>query len=264
MAADVAGQAPRRVLLTGGSGRLAQFVLARPAAARYAWRLASRRAVGSPHEHARVDLVSGEGLDAALDGVTAVLHLASSVQHPDDDVRMAEQLVAACARHGIGHLCFISIVGIDRIPLPYYRAKLAAEQVIASGAVRFTIVRVAQFHSFVDLLLRQLARVPLVMPIPSGFRVQSIADEEVAEHLLDLLARGPSGRVPDVYGPEALTLRDAAAAWCAARVARRPIIPVPVPGAVARGFRTGANTAPDAPGGRERWQAWLARTAATS
>jgi uncharacterized protein YbjT (DUF2867 family) len=248
-----------RILLTGGSGRLAPFVLARPAAARYAWRLASRRAAGSPHEHARVDLVSGEGLDAALDGVTAVLHLASSVQRPEDDVQMAEQLAAACGRHGIGHLCFISIVGIDRIPLPYYRAKLAAEQVIASGSVPCTIVRVAQFHSFVDLLLRQLARVPLAMPIPSGFRVQSIADEEVAEHLLDLLARGPSGRVPDLVGPEAMMLRDAARAWCAARGVRRTVVPLPIPGAVARGFRTGANTAPDAPGGRERWQEWVAR-----
>ncbi|HET9133380.1 MAG TPA: NAD(P)H-binding protein [Gemmatimonadales bacterium] len=253
-----------RILLTGGSGRLAPFVLGRPATARFLWRLASRRAVGGPREHARVDLVSGEGLDAALDGVDAVLHLASNVQHPDDDVRMAEQLVAACGRHGVGHLCFISIVGIDRIPLPYYRAKLAAEQVIASGAAPWTIVRVAQFHSFVDLLLRQLARVPLVMPIPAGFRVQSIADEEVAEHLLDLLAQGPSGRVPDVCGPDAMTFRDAAAAWCAARGVRRTVLPLPIPGAVARGFRTGANTSPEAPGGRERWQEWLARTAASS
>lgn len=247
-----------RVLLTGASGCLAAHVLGRPAASDITWRLASRRPVSSPHAHVVADLVSGDDLEVALADADAVLHLASNPRRPTDDIRMAEQLVAAAARAGVRHLCFISIVGIDRIPLPYYRAKLAAESVIASSPVPWTIVRVAQFHAFVDLLLSQLARMPLVLPVPAGFRVQSIAEEEVADRLLALLAAGPQGRVPDLFGPEAMTLRDVARMWCGARGVRKTIVPLPIPGAVARGFRAGSNTAPAAPGGRETWAEWLA------
>jgi uncharacterized protein YbjT (DUF2867 family) len=43
------------------------------------------------------------------------------------DVAGTRLLAAAAARAGVQHLLYVSIVGIDRVPLRYYKLKLAAE-----------------------------------------------------------------------------------------------------------------------------------------
>lgn len=38
----------------------------------------------------------------------------------------------------VSHLLYISIIGVDAIPLGYYPAKYAAEQVVVGGRVTWT------------------------------------------------------------------------------------------------------------------------------
>lgn len=251
-----------RVLITGGTGRLAAHVLA-TAAPDVSWRVLSRRPQPGPHEAAVGDLVTGAGVADAVQGMDAVLHLASDPTRPADDVRSAEQLVRAAAAARVGHLLFLSIVGVDRIPYPYYQAKLAGEAIIAGGAVPWTILRATQFHSFVDWLLSRTLRVPGLILVPAGIAVQSVADGEVAARLVGALRAGPARRARDFAGPEILTASVAARPWRRARQLGRAIVPVPIPGAVARAFRTGANTAPDGDRGRETWGDWVRRRYAT-
>lgn len=248
-----------RVLITGGTGRLAHHIFAHSAAAALSWRVLSRRPAADNRDWAVGDLVSGTGVAAALEGVEAVLHLASDPAQPARDVRATEHLVRAAGTAGVRHLLFLSIVGVDRIPYPYYEAKRAAERIIEEGAVPWTVLRAAQFHSFVDWLLAQALRLPGLIVVPAGFRVQSVAEEDMAQRLLDALAAGPVGRAADFAGPEILRASDAARQWRRAKRLRRAVAPVPVPGRVARAFRTGANTAPDGDRGVETWGAWLAR-----
>jgi nucleoside-diphosphate-sugar epimerase len=66
---------------------------------------------------------SGDGLDAAVAGVDTIVACVDPIQ----------QLVDAAKRAGSRHLVYISIVGIDRVPFPYYRHKLADEQLIAAS-----------------------------------------------------------------------------------------------------------------------------------
>jgi len=101
----------------------------------------------------------------------------------------------------------VSIVGIDRIPFAYYQRKLAAERLIAESGVPFSILRATQFHSFVATLLNEASRYPFVMPIPSGFFVQSVAVEEVAARLCRAIDDGPCGRLRDFGGPEVLPVK---------------------------------------------------------
>lgn len=246
-----------RVLITGGTGRLAARVFARPGASRVAWRVLSRRPAAGPHEAVAGDLVTGAGVPDAIRGVDAILHLASDPARPGNDVRAAEHLVRAAKAARVGHFVFLSIVGVDRIPYPYYQAKFRAEDVVAGGGTPWTILRAAQFHSFIDWLLSQTLRIPGLTLVPAGFAVQSVADDEVADRLLGALRADPSGRARDFAGPEILPASAAARAWLAARRLGRAILPVPIPGAVARAFRTGANTAPAGDRGHETWAEWL-------
>ena len=93
--------------------------------------------------------------------------------------------------------------------------------------------------------------------VPAGWWVQSVADVEVADRLIDVLRDGPAGRLRDCAGPEILRVSAAARTWAEIRRVRKPVIPVPIPGAVARAFRTGANTAVDADRGTITWRTWL-------
>jgi uncharacterized protein YbjT (DUF2867 family) len=168
--------------------------------------------------------------------------------------------VARAAR--LKHLIYVSIVGVDRIPFRYYECKLEAERLIAESGVPFSILRATQFHSFVALLLNEASRYPFIMPIPSGFFVQSVAIEEVAARLCRAVDEGPNGMLRDFGGPEVLPIEEAATAWIGhgRRNWALRAVPIYLPGKIAAAFRAGYNTCPDGERGTETWREWLKRS----
>lgn len=74
-------------------------------------------------------------------------------------------------------------------------------------------------------------------------RSQPVAAREVGQALVSLAERGPSGRVPDLAGPEVLAVPDMARALSRTRGLGRRVVPVRLPGAAGRGMRHGALTA---------------------
>jgi uncharacterized protein YbjT (DUF2867 family) len=250
-----------RILVTGGTGVLGREVVASAEAAGHTVRVGSRgpRHAGIPagREWAVMELASGAGMDEAVAGVDGVIHAASDPKNSRADVDGTRALVAACRRGGVGHLVYVSIVGIDRIPMRYYQHKLAAEEIVADGGVPWSILRATQFHPFIDQLLTSASRVPLVMALPAGFHVQSVDVAEVARRLLRCIDDGPGGRLPDFGGPEAMPLREAAREWRAARGVKKPLLSIPLPGRAAAALRAGANTVPSGEHGTLRWRDWL-------
>jgi uncharacterized protein YbjT (DUF2867 family) len=250
-----------RVLVTGGTGVLGRQVVEAAEAVGHTVRVGSRgtRRAGIPdgREWAVMELASGAGIDEAVAGVDAVIHAASDPKRSQADVDGTRALVEACRLRGVAHLVYVSIVGIDRIPIRYYRHKLATEEIVSAGGVPFSILRATQFHPFIDQLLGAAARVPLVMPLPAGFQVQSVDVGEVAHRLLRCVEAGPGGRLPDFGGPEAMSLRDAAREWRAARGVTKPLLSLPLPGRAAAALRAGANTVPVGEHGTLRWRDWL-------
>ena len=250
------------LLITGATGTLGRHATTAAQAAGYDVRLQSRRPhpEGQAARWAVADLETGEGLAHAVGGVEVVLHLASDPRRPQAvDVEGTRRLVRAAEAAGVQHLVYVSIVGVDRIPLGYYRAKREAEEVVAACGVPHSILRATQFHAFLDALIGGAARVPLVLPLPTDFQVQPVAAEEVAARLVQAVGEGPMGRLPDFGGPEVLTVGEAVAAWKRARGVTKPVVPMPIPGAVAAGFRAGHNTAADGERGALRWAEWLRR-----
>jgi uncharacterized protein YbjT (DUF2867 family) len=260
------------VLVTGGTGTLGREVVRAVEAAGHRAVTMSRRpapdAATAPR-WATADIVTGEGLAAAVADVDVVIHAASDPRgDPAADEAGTRRLAAAARAARVRHLVFVSIVGIDRIPFPYYARKLAAERALEASGQPYSILRATQFHSFVNVLFgRAAAALPLVMPLPAGYQVQSVAVEDVAARLLRAIDDGPRGLLPDFGGPERMTARHAARLWQEARGVRKPIVPFPGFSPAARAFRAGYNTLPaDTPPenrGQLSWSEWLARPIAT-
>ncbi|MEU5910842.1 NAD(P)H-binding protein [Micromonospora sp. NPDC047527] len=251
-----------RVLVTGAGGHLGQAVLARLRDDGVDVRATSRRSrTASDVQWVVVDLATGDGLAEAVAGVDAVLHLASSPRGktPQVDVLGTRRLVVAAAAAGVQHLVYISIVGVDRVPIPYYRHKLAAEQVIAAGPVPWSVLRATQFHQFLDDMLATSARLGPVIG-DRAVLAQPVDPGEVAARLAARLVAGPLGGIEEYGGPQVLRFDKAARAWREARGGRRPLLPVRIPGRLGRELRAGGLVTEALPRGVRTWADHLADT----
>lgn len=231
------GSAPT-VLVTGGTGTLGTALVARLAADGRDVRVLSRRAGPA---HAIGDLDTGAGLDAAVRGAGVVVHAATRMGR---DVAATRRLLDAIAAAGERpHMVYVSIVGIESVPMPYYRDKLAVEQLVIASGLPWTIQRATQFHDLLAAVFGWGARLP-VLPVLARTAFQPVDVGDVAGRFADLVAAGPAGRAPDLGGPESAPMAEFARQWLAARGKRRVVAPVWLPGGIGRGYRSGAHTAP--------------------
>ena len=208
-----------------------------------------------------VDLTTGAGLDAAVDGADAIVDTANvSTLSADAAIRFFEtatgNLVAAAERAGVSHVVLLSIVGIDRMPHDYYAGKLAQERVVQEAAVPWTILRATQFHEFAGQLYDRAKLGPL--HVAPRARVQPIAAREVGEHVARLATGPAQGRAADLAGPREERLDEMVKAF-AHRTGHRGWIPsVSLPGAQMKGMRAGyALPGPDATLGTQTFAQWL-------
>ena len=256
-----------RVLVTGGTGDLGRAVVDRLLAAGHEVRVLSRSAAPASRREVatwRGDLRDAGTLVEPLRSVEAVVHCASDVRSAVEvDVAGTGNLLRTMQDLGVPHLVHVSIVGVDRVPIRYYRAKHQVESLVAEQSVPWTIQRATQFHSFLDAMLARSARLPVIAS-PRGLRFQPIAVSEVASRLVDHVTTGPSGMARDLGGPEVLSHRELAETWLCARGRRRLLVPVPFPGPVGRAFRDGANLCPDNASGGVTWRDHLRRAGAGS
>lgn len=249
---------PHSVLVTGATGTLGHRVVPEAVGAGHRVRALSRKSrVGYTGVHwAQADLVSGTGLDAAIDGVDVVINCATQPTG-DKDVAAMRNLVAAAQRAGVAHIVHVSIVGIDRIPLPYYRTKLRAEQLLTAAEIGHTVLRATQFHNLIHTIFSVQRYSPLLWTL-RRVRFQPIDTADVAARLVDLVDAGPAGRAPDIGGPAVHTHKELARMYLTAHESRRKIGSVPVPGRIGAALRSGANLAPQNPAGTVSFADFLA------
>ncbi|MFD0276265.1 SDR family oxidoreductase [Kitasatospora sp. NPDC127111] len=239
------------ILVTGGTGTLGRLVTERLRADGHEVRVLSRHS--RPYA---VDLREGTGLAEAVAGVETIVHCASSPRGGDEQA--ARHLIAAAREAGVRHLVYISIVGIDRVPLAYYRAKLAVERQIEESGLAWTVLRTTQFHDLVLGLLQTSARLP-VMLLPAGVADQPIEVAEVAARLAELATGAPAGRVPDMGGPEVRPFSELARAYLRATGRRRPRLNVRLAGRAYRALRAGGHLTPERAVGEGTFEQFLAR-----
>lgn len=154
---------------------------------------AGHRAV--PHSQSTgVDVIIGDGLDAALAGADVIVNLTNSPTFDDASPAFfrtsMDNLVAAARKADVGHFVVLSIVGVDQVPeLDYYRAKTLQEDILEAGPVPCSIVRATQFMEFIDAVLSWTADDETVR-LPRT-RLQPVAAEDVAATVAGIASGEP-------------------------------------------------------------------------
>jgi len=247
------------VLVTGGTGTLGRAVVPLLLDAGHRVRVMSRRSRPAVPERAtavQADVRTGTGVERAVADCDVVVHAATS---PRRRVKQTEvdgtRHVAAAARAVGAHLVYVSIVGVDVHRFFYYRAKYAAEHVVAGSGAAWSVLRATQFHDFLDGLLGG----PVFFRTPH-LRFQPVHVQDVARRLVEVVAGEPQGLLRPFGGPEVLTVDELVAARREVLGAAPRLVPVPAVG-FAGDFDAGRQLAPDDRCGTTTWREWLAARA---
>jgi uncharacterized protein YbjT (DUF2867 family) len=161
-----------------------------------------------------VDVITGEGLAGALEGVDALIDAATS---PSPDEQEATNFFTTATRNlhevgteaGVRRIVLVSIVGIEKFKTGYNAAKLAQEQAALGSPIPTRILRSTQFHEFVGQLL-DWGRQGDVAYV-AAMETQVVAARTVAEELAELvLDSEPTGPTLEIAGPRAERLVDLA------------------------------------------------------
>jgi uncharacterized protein YbjT (DUF2867 family) len=242
------------VVVTGGAGGLGREVVSRLRDRDHQVIVASRRT--------GVDLATGEGLRGVLQGGELIVHAASHpVRYRKVDLDGTRRMIRILReRTDPPHLIYVSIVGCDHNPYPYYRAKYAGELVLERSGLPVTVVRATQFHTLVTALARIFGRGPVSVQPQMSF--QSCDTSWVADRLVETaLAAPPPGyrRAADLAGPERTTLAEAVD--LVRQVEGKPptrAIKLPAVGGALKAFASGTNLpGPQALIGGTAYREWL-------
>lgn len=180
-----------------------------------------------------VDLSTGQGLDAALAGVRAVVDAISAP--PTDRAGTVDylgtatgNLLAAEDRAGVAHHVLLSIVGIHGIDgNPHYAGKREQERLVEAGPVPWTVVPATQFHDFAEMVVgwtEQDGPDGATAPI-APLLVQPIDPDDIAAVLAEVVVGDPQGRHADVAGPQTQDLVDMARRTLAVRGRQVTLVP---------------------------------------
>lgn len=207
-------QAPAMIAVTGATGRVGRHVVDVLRARGHDVVPISRSG--------GVDVITGDGLAAALEGAEVIIDAASG---PSPDQQAATEFFTTEARNlhqagqqaGVQRIVVVSIIGIDRFTAGYNAAKVAHEKAMMAGPIPVRVLRAAQFHELVAQIVEwgthgEVSYVPKM-------RTQLVAARTVAEALADL-ATGPEPagtRIPEIAGPRAENLVDMATLLTARR-----------------------------------------------
>jgi uncharacterized protein YbjT (DUF2867 family) len=135
------------ILVSGGTGTLGRPVVQRLRDAGCDLRVLTRhgRSAKDGIRFMTGDLLTGEGIEPALDGVTALVHCAGSNKGDADLTRNLVRVASSQTRPP--HLVYISVVGADRIPMVsrvdcalfgYFESKRETERVVADSGLPWT------------------------------------------------------------------------------------------------------------------------------
>ncbi|WP_221391503.1 SDR family oxidoreductase [Dyadobacter sp. NIV53] len=159
-----------------------------------------------------VNTITGEGLEAVLEGTDVVVDVANSPSFEDKAVleffeTSGRNLLAAEAAAGVKHHVALSVVGTDRLAESgYFRGKIAQEKLIKASPIPYTIVHSTQFFEFLGGIAQSGTQGETVHLSPAF--VQPIASDDVAAAVADVTVGAALNGTVEIAGPERIRLSD--------------------------------------------------------
>ena len=209
-----------------------------------------------------VDLLSGQGLPAALKGADVVVDLANSPTFDDASLAFFQttmgNLLAAASAAGVGHVVILSILGAEQVPgLVYYRAKVLQEDILKAGPVPYSIVRATQFFEFMNWTVAERADENTVR-LPAT-RIQPIASADVAQAVAEVSVDPQLRGTRSIAGPDVFALDELGRITLAAGGDHRTVVTDNSAGTFAAASGDALIAKDDTVIAKTSYQEWLAR-----
>jgi len=159
-----------------------------------------------------VNTLTGEGLAEVLKGASVVVDVSNSPSWEDAAVMnffetSTRNLLAYEASAGVRHHVALSVVGTERLSESgYFRAKIAQEKLIKSGAIPYSIIHATQFFEF----LKQLADISFdgkKVRLPDAL-FQPMAADDVASAVGRIAVGKPINGTVEIGGPQAFRIEE--------------------------------------------------------
>ena len=241
----------KTVTVFGGTGFLGRHIVSRLNSEGIALRVATRHGEPSRYEVRRrdipvlaitADIRRPESLGTALEGAEGAVNAVSAYVEKGDvsyegvHLHGAAHVAMACAKHGVSSLIHISGIGANPAsPSRYISMRGRGEAAVRQAFPRAVILRPSVMFGSDDAFLNGLANIARASPafplIGAGrTRLQPIHVDDVAEATWRTI-RDPSmaGRVFELGGPEALSLRQIIERILGRMGRRRLLLPIPFP-----------------------------------
>ncbi|HYI67625.1 MAG TPA: complex I NDUFA9 subunit family protein [Candidatus Limnocylindrales bacterium] len=190
------------------------------------------------------DVTTGAGLDGALTGADAAVHLVAIPRETNGrrfeevNVHGTRRVVDAAQRAGIRRFVHLSVLGVvDDPKLGYLRSKARGEQIVRESALDWVVLRPSLmfgegdgFFNIVKTTLRYWSPGIVAIPGKGDTRFQPLSAEDLAIAVeRSLTDADRAGSVHELGGPEWLTYRQIVDEVMRVTGMRRLKLPIPIP-----------------------------------
>ncbi|MBN2654213.1 MAG: NAD(P)H-binding protein [Nitrospirae bacterium] len=233
-----------RVLVTGATGfigsRLAAALKSEGVKQRLFIRGESADSKDPYMQYSKGDLLTGSGLDDALEGIHTAFYLVHSMggknlfkntEYADKDRNAADNFVKAADKAGVKRIIYLGGLGEARDELSeHLKSRMEIASILSSGTAAATFLRAAIIigaggASF-EMLRYLVERLPvMVCPRWINTRIQPIAVNDVIAYLYGCLNNPETaGKAFDIGGPEIFTYKEMMQKYAEARGLRKRIV----------------------------------------
>ena len=240
---------PRTVAVVGATGFVGRHIVPHLERAGYAVRAISRDGAVRPEWGSSVtppaaDVVTGNGLDAALRGSDAVVHLVAIPREgggrrfEEVNVRGVERVLGAMRSAGVDRIVHLSVLGATDDPaLRYLSSKWRGEQLVRESGMEWVVLRPSLlfgpgdgFFNLIRVTLTWWSPGVVAIPGDGRTRFQPLAVDDLA-FAVERSVADPDrrGSVYEIGGPDFLTYTQIVDAVMRATGKRRLKLRVPMP-----------------------------------